>query len=1142
MKRLLLLFAAMCCMAMMQAEIVYHEKCEPTRQRGFTQDCWEDTETGKIYSDQACTNELNAAKVVQYSKLANDPFIYASIFYDEEFFKDYVNHDMIVAGTCKVGDVTHDGVQFHYAMRMYHSFVASGGNDQICRFKVYGSQPKNAMLKMYVQRLKDAGNGTVPFEIRKNGTTIYREIFTDGLKAHVLSNVQFGDEIEVVVNCFGYGTNYNKYTTIDISLEYEPGNYLITADNLKKIKGEADPVLTWTEKGDLLDGEKVNAILSRTAGEEPGEYPIHVTYQTENLGSDAEIITQDATFTIFDGGIHHHQLEPTESQIGYAQDCWEDESTGKFYLDGYHTQEVCPDAMILYPKFAESPITQNSGFTIKESETYDGVLFNWVAVTNYTKWEQGTRYVEFTVHGGDIVNGRLKWFKDQGDQHNGVFHIYIYVNGEQVQRYDSGYTPLEGLFTVPLPSLKDGDIVKFQVGKYEDAVWGEANPTIAASLEYLNRKELCLRAEEAGSTVELKRNGATEPVKIQYSTDYANWTTVDFNEATTTGTITLANVGDKVYFRKADEGVASGFSNNQYQYSFAMTGKIAASGNVMSLIDNTCEATTIPNEYCFAMLFEGCTSLTSAPRLPATTLKGTCYWCMFLGCTNLTTPPVLPATTLAESCYTFMFSGCTKLATAPVLPATTLKAWCYNSMFENCTSLTTAPELPVTTLAEACYVRMFKDCTSLASAPELPATTMATQCYSGMFIGCTKLVSAPTLASASLAPTCYRGMFEGCTSLTAAPALPATELKAYCYQNMFSGCTNLKSAPTLSAMKMLDYCYSNMFKDCTSLTTAPSLPATTLAFNCYMGMFSGCTKLESAPELPATGMYRECYKDMFKDCTSLTTAPELPATAMIYHCYYGMFSGCTKLNHVKVAFTEWTDGSTYIPENWLNGVASTGTFVCPDALDKSQTGASYIPEGWTPVFEVKANNEPNTENHYATFYSGTNAYEVPEGVTAYTGVVDGNVLRLTPVADGIIPADEAVILKATQSQVYLPYTTTSATKSDDNKLEGTDEEMILGTNDYALSLGQNGVGFYLWDGKSIGANKAYLTLDDDDDNEGGNAKAFTFQFEDDEATSIHGLTPVLSEGEGAIYNLNGVRVDENYKGIVIKNGKKVLQK
>ena len=58
-----------------------------------------------------------------------------------------------------------------------------------------------------------------------------------------------------------------------------------------------------------------------------------------------------------------------------------------------------------------------------------------------------------------------------------------------------------------------------------------------------------------------------------------------------------------------------------------------------------------------------------------------------MNCTSLATAPELPADELASNCYYYMFRGCTKLTTAPVLPATTLASNCYNSMFFGCSSL-----------------------------------------------------------------------------------------------------------------------------------------------------------------------------------------------------------------------------------------------------------------------------------------------------------------------------------------------------------------------------------------------------------------------------------------------------------------------
>ena len=349
---------------------------------------------------------------------------------------------------------------------------------------------------------------------------------------------------------------------------------------------------------------------------------------------------------------------------------------------------------------------------------------------------------------------------------------------------------------------------------------------------------LCFTAEKAMSTVAMAVDGTpTKGQAFETSTDGTNWSV--FTPGTTK--ITLANAGDKVYFRGDNTTVSE--SNATY-YKFVMSGKIAASGNIMSLLDKTCQSTIISNDCCYYYMFYGCRSLITAPALPATTLASNCYTEMFRGCTSLTTAPALPATTLTSGCYISMFYGCTSLTTAPALPATKLAGNCYDMMFQGCTSLTTAPALPATTLAGRCYCGMFQGCTSLTTAPELPATTLINFCYQSMFQDCTSLTTAPALPATKLAGNCYDTMFRGCTSLTTAPALPATTLTSGCYISMFYGCTSLTTAPALPATKLAGNCYDMMFQGCTSLTTAPALPATTLAGRCYKSMFSGCTSLK----------------------------------------------------------------------------------------------------------------------------------------------------------------------------------------------------------------------------------------------------------------------------------------------------------
>ena len=63
---------------------------------------------------------------------------------------------------------------------------------------------------------------------------------------------------------------------------------------------------------------------------------------------------------------------------------------------------------------------------------------------------------------------------------------------------------------------------------------------------------------------------------------------------------------------------------------------------------------------------------------------------MFYGCTSLTTIPELPATTLADMCYESMFSGCTSLVETPTgwyLPAQTTNNYSCNYMFAYCRKL-----------------------------------------------------------------------------------------------------------------------------------------------------------------------------------------------------------------------------------------------------------------------------------------------------------------------------------------------------------------------------------------------------------------------------------------------------------------------
>ena len=78
---------------------------------------------------------------------------------------------------------------------------------------------------------------------------------------------------------------------------------------------------------------------------------------------------------------------------------------------------------------------------------------------------------------------------------------------------------------------------------------------------------------------------------------------------------------------------------------------------------------------------------------------------------------------------------------------------------------------------------------------------------------------------------------------------------------------------------------------------------------------------------------------------ALTKASELPATTLATGCYRSMFVYCSKLNYIKCLATDIS--ATDCTSSWVNGVASSGTFVKADSMESWSTGTSGIPSGWT---------------------------------------------------------------------------------------------------------------------------------------------------------------------------------------------------
>ena len=253
----------------------------------------------------------------------------------------------------------------------------------------------------------------------------------------------------------------------------------------------------------------------------------------------------------------------------------------------------------------------------------------------------------------------------------------------------------------------------------------------------------------------------------------------------------------------------------------------------------------------------------------------------------------------------------------------------------------------------------------------------------------------------------------------------------------------------------------------------------------------------------------------------------------------GIKSGCSD---DKIYYTlDGTDPTANSPQYTGEITINETTTIKAIAFDKN---GAYGSEIVTATYTVPAQSFSIAINRYglATFYSSKSAYILPAGLTA-TVVESINGKKLNQVEiDGIIPADCAVILEGKMGQ-YTLEPTADLGAAPTNLLRGFDEETLTTGEDpvdtykfYALSAKDGVAGFY-WladNGGAFlcGANKAYLAVPVET---AGANSAFILDTTDGIDSIVTATTDVPA------YNLAGQRVSDNYKGVVIMGGKKVMK-
>lgn len=181
---------------------------------------------------------------------------------------------------------------------------------------------------------------------------------------------------------------------------------------------------------------------------------------------------------------------------------------------------------------------------------------------------------------------------------------------------------------------------------------------------------------------------------------------------------------------------------------------------------------------------------------------------------------------------------------------------------------------------------------------------------------------------------------------------------------------------------------------------------------------------------------------------------------------------------------------------------------------------------------------PSGYSTYAAYYP-VNYAEL--GLKAYAVKLNAEEKTITlEEIKGVVPAGVPVLLKGDANKVYaLDKAEGGSPVSTDLKFSDGTATSTAETAVYGLATVNGQDGFYkAFNGKTIPAKCAYLEVA----NSASSVKCFSLG---DHSGSTTGITSVKNEAAGnnaPMYNLAGQLVDKGYKGIVIKNGKKIVLK
>lgn len=249
-------------------------------------------------------------------------------------------------------------------------------------------------------------------------------------------------------------------------------------------------------------------------------------------------------------------------------------------------------------------------------------------------------------------------------------------------------------------------------------------------------------------------------------------------------------------------------------------------------------------------------------------------------------------------------------------------------------------------------------------------------------------------------------------------------------------------------------------------------------------------------------------------------------------------------NYSNGSSTPWNDYKSSIEcvvvGNGVTGIGNYAFYNCSNLATVTLDGNPYISDsafnGTSATVTMYLTANPAEGAYWTTFFNRNYSFQADGNTQVFKATLNGTTLSLNEVADGIVDANTAVILKSTGNPV-MTMSTGSSSDSQANSLIGVSAATTNPGNAYVLSYKPaSGVGFYkLKSTGTIGVGKAYLPY------VGGTSSPEFFNFADD-AT---GVGAIVGEGPEArqpmtCYDLTGRKVAQPSRGIYVVDGKKVF--